>query len=745
MYKFIKIGRIVLFAFLFVFTLRAQVKDIVHGNLIQFNENGAWCWYQDERAIIDTVEGKLIIGSVASDNGVGGSPRDGLIEAVIMDLKNMSLKKYTLMDNYCDDHNAPAFLICPDGRYITFYALHNSEKLSYYRIFDGENWGSQEVFNWNTERPGGVNYNTTYSNLFYLSSEGRMFNFARGHDNGSPNFMYSTDGGTNWDYGGQLARSNISGYSRGYFKYWGNGIDRIDFICTETHPRNYNTSIYHGYVKGGKTYDSYGNEVDSDIYNSSNIPVIENSFTVVFPDNTKIGDDYMRKIWDADLVRYKDGTIAAILTCRINNAVNGNDESIDPDHAFIYCRFNGVSWSYTYLGQAGKKMYSSEADYTGLGALHPNDPNIIYISTHIDPRNNENLNRREIFKGVTTDNGLSWTWTPITENSTMDNFRPIIPSWKNGKTALLWFRGTYLSAQNYDAAIVGIIEGEDSIGLMNYVDATEGNTFRADGSTLGATGPDANQGPVDNNWHWRTGYGNGEMVLTSAEAGGEDAPLIKTQIIAPMDGIYHIWVNFWANPNADWRIKAGLSNQNMQIYRHMASKKVDEGAHTTQIQLEGSGNTFLYQAYLGKIELLSGDTIEVFVDDEAIQTGTTGPRVGDVCRTWYDGVSYFVEDLSGILDVVKNDDVNCDFKLDQNYPNPFNEITTISYSLYRDSYVILKVFNLLGEEIATLINEDVKAGSYKVSWDSKNLPSGIYFYKMTIGNVSKVKKMTLLK
>ncbi|MDE3057422.1 MAG: hypothetical protein KGJ59_05650, partial [Bacteroidota bacterium] len=63
-------------------------KDIVHGNLIQFNDNGAWCWYQDERAVVDTAQGKLIVGSVASDNGAGGSSREGNVEAVVFDLQS---------------------------------------------------------------------------------------------------------------------------------------------------------------------------------------------------------------------------------------------------------------------------------------------------------------------------------------------------------------------------------------------------------------------------------------------------------------------------------------------------------------------------------------------------------------------------------------------------------------------------------------------------------------------------------
>jgi hypothetical protein len=718
--------------------------DLVDGNLIQFNDNGAWCWYQDERAIIDTVEEKLIVGSVGSDNGVGGPPRDGLIEAVILDLQSRLPQKYTLMDTYCDDHNTAAFLVRPDGKYTAFYALHNSNTISYYRIFDAGAWGVQQTFDWNAERPGGVNYNTTYSNLFYLSSEGRMFNFSRGHDNGSPNFMYSDDGGDTWDYGGQLARSNIGGYSRGYYKYWGNGVDRIDFICTETHPRNYNTSIYHGYVQNGNVYNSFGTEVDTSIYDASFIPTTD-TFTTVFAANTVLNGDTMTHCWNDDVRRYEDGTIAAIISARTE------DDDVDPDHCFIYCRFDGSVWKSTYLVNAGKKMYDSEQDYVGLGALHPNDPNTIYISTPYDPRDNSTfLEVREIFKGVTSDSGATWSWTPITFKSVRDNFRPIVPLWDENNTALLWWRGTYLSAQNYDAAIVGIIEcSTDTTVQQTYVDADSTNTFFADGSPLTATGPDPNQGPADDSWHWRTTFGNGGSVLTSAEAGGEDAPVIKTQTIFSEAGIYDVWANFWANPDEDWRIEAGLSSDSMQIFRQMACKQVRDGDHNTSLVLTGGGNTFLYQAYLGRVQLEADDTLDIFIDDEAIQTGTENTLVGGVCRTWYDGISYSHPGKpTGDISVVKlpeEEKLPLSFSLEQNYPNPFNSVTNISYTLSNKAHVTLSVFDILGQKVAILVDKETSPGSHSTTWNAQKFPSGIYLLKMEVEKNSITKKMLVVK
>ncbi len=606
-----------------------EAHDLVNGNLIQFNDNGAWCWYQDERAVVDTVGGKLIIGSDASGLGVGGSSRNGNIEVVIFDLQTGLSQKFILMKASCDDHNAPAFLVRPDGKYLVVYAQHYDDS-SRYRIYDGNCWTEEQKFDWNSI-PGGTDFSTTYSNLFYLSAEDKVYNIVRCYAR-SPNLMVSNDWGDTWSYGGLLTEPDISiGYVNGYFKYSGNGVDRIDFVGTEHHPRDYNTSIYHGYIKNGQNFNSYGVLMDTDI--SDKFAPKPADFTLVFASNTVVRGIRMTRCWTIDLQSYVDGTIATIFKARANNS--------EMDHRFFYARFDGSNWTSTYLGKAGSKMYSSEQDYVGLGALHPNDPNIIYISTPFDPRDDSNLLVREIFKGVTADHGATWTWTPITRKSIRDNFRPIVPAWDENNTALLWWRGTYYTAQRFDAAVVGIIErNNEIISTKSYVDANLTNTMLSTGAPLVTTGPNTNMGAADNQWHERTGFGNFDSVLTSAESGGEDAPTLKTLVVVPEAGTYDIWVNFWANPDFDWRIKAGLSADGMQLFRQMACKQVEEWDYDTALIRTGSGNTFLYQAYLGRVQASDNDTFEVFVDDEAIKIGTQNTPMGDSSRTWYDGISY---------------------------------------------------------------------------------------------------------
>ena len=91
-----------------------------------------------------------------------------------------------------------------------------------------------------------------------------------------------------------------------------------------------------------------------------------------------------------------------------------------------------------------------------------------------------------------------------------------------------------------------------------------------------------------------------------------------------------------------------------------------------------------------------------------------------------------------------------EFSLEQNYPNPFNPTTSIQYAIGSKQYVTLKVYDVLGNEIAILVNQEKPAGSYEVEFNihsdgGQNLVSGVYFYKLQAGQLIETKKMILLK
>jgi hypothetical protein len=112
------------------------------------------------------------------------------------------------------------------------------------------------------------------------------------------------------------------------------------------------------------------------------------------------------------------------------------------------------------------------------------------------------------------------------------------------------------------------------------------------------------------------------------------------------------------------------------------------------------------------------------------------------------GIKFSNNDITDPLTDVKKDEteiIPTSFSLSQNYPNPFNPATTIKYDLPQNSNVTLKVYDILGKEVATLVNENEQAGTYTVKFNANNLASGIYFYRINAGSFSQTKKFILMK
>jgi photosystem II stability/assembly factor-like uncharacterized protein len=138
---------------------------------------------------------------------------------------------------------------------------------------------------------------------------------------------------------------------------------------------------------------------------------------------------------------------------------------------------------------------------------------------------------------------------------------------------------------------------------------------------------------------------------------------------------------------------------------------------------------------IGRVARLNEDTVIVAASDE-----TT-----DYLKPIY----YFnIQEVITFIKDNKNIKTPDHFNLSQNFPNPFNPSTKIRFSLAEKSFATLKVFNILGKEIAVLINEELPAGIHEVEWNASalwGLSSGVYFYNLTSGNFSKTKKLLLLR
>lgn len=148
-----------------------------------------------------------------------------------------------------------------------------------------------------------------------------------------------------------------------------------------------------------------------------------------------------------------------------------------------------------------------------------------------------------------------------------------------------------------------------------------------------------------------------------------------------------------------------------------------------------------YTAFEIPIQYLTAETPDTCIINVTI--------IGPVQGSDYHEGSFFIVDnfqFSNLPTDVKEEVLAPEkFELNQNFPNPFNPSTVISFSLPVSGDVNLSVFNSLGEKVVELVNGTMESGNHKVEFNAVDLPSGIYFYKISSGNFNSIKKMVLLK
>jgi hypothetical protein len=437
----------------------ATPENFVAGKLITLNDNAAWCWFMDERAIVDN--GKLIVGSVRAVGGYKthqSDPNWGNIEVAVYDITTGKVERAILHQHLQqDDHDNPTFFALPSGRYLTVYTMHAVERKIYYRISEPGNplaWGQEQIFvTPGKDSPQYSGDNVTYSNLFRMP-DGRIYDFYRGCGF-NPNYIYSDDNGQTWTYGGCLLKGR-GGYSP-YLRYAYDNHGTIHFIATEDHPRNYDNSIYHGFVRDGQIYLSDGKPI-AKLSKTTEPTIAAWDLTRVF------AGDANNVAWTVDIEL--DGQGRPYIVFSVQKDGRGLPRGKGGmDLRYYYGRWDGSRWDVHEMAYAGTRLYPGEDDYPGLAALHPNDPNTVYISTDSEPVTGKPLisdadkkRHYELFRGTTNDGGVTWQWTPITANSTVDNIRPIVPRWNDKRTILVWMRGTYKSNHGeWDTAGVAVV------------------------------------------------------------------------------------------------------------------------------------------------------------------------------------------------------------------------------------------------------------------------------------------------
>ena len=218
-----------------------------------------------------------------------------------------------------------------------------------------------------------------------------------------------------------------------------------------------------------------------------------------------------------------------------------------------------------------------------------------------------------------------------------------------------------------------------------------------------------------------------QWIQTNGPYGGEvySFAVSGTNLFA---GTYNSGVFLSTNNGTNWSaVNTGLTNTDVNAL----------AVSGTNLFAGTSGGVFLStdngSSWTGASTGLTNTTVHALA---VVGTNLFAGTLSGVWRRPLSEVMTSVEKLST--------DLPTHLSLDQNYPNPFNPSTTIRYELAKRAIISLRIFNMLGQEIALLVDEQKEAGSYQVQWNA-NVPSGIYFYRLQAAEFVETKKAILLK
>lgn len=448
--------------------LAAPAPIAAQTNIVVLAEDGAWTWFNDPRALFHN--GVLYYGYVRRGDGKVALSAFHPQTGARTDLWASSFAQ-------SDDHNNLGLLAKQDGTLLAIYSRHATDPFFAFRHSTGTHpvssadWAAEQ-----TIAPTGTGL--SFANPYQLSEEsGRIYTFSRNLYYNATVFT-SADNGTTWSAPQSFFRPGAD-YIQPYVKYASDYARRIDVLYTDGHPRQLPNSLYHLYYESGALRKTDGTFIRS----FANLPVVHGAGeigSIIYQYSDAPSADPHQHIpggraWSWEVAYQSNGNPVCVFSVQLDHVTGSN--WFDHRIYYYYARWTGTQWEKRFIAHAGRPLYADEEDYAGGICMDPHDPNVVYISSNAEnPFNIGSLTdvplranaRYEIWRGVTADGGLTFSWTPITSNSQSDNLRPYVPRGHNGAPAVIWFRGSYPSFQSFFCQVVGIFSAPPALNLNLY-------------------------------------------------------------------------------------------------------------------------------------------------------------------------------------------------------------------------------------------------------------------------------------
>jgi hypothetical protein len=374
--------------------------------------DGAWCWFQDPRAVY--ADGRTYTGYVTAAGDIGIASYDYNRHELRRSIVARAFQR--------DDHAAPALHVLPDGRVMALWSAHRGKQM-YYRVTkrpgDVFDWGNTRVLG--TNAPGYDTY--TYANPLKVGR--RLYVFWRAEAGasaaGQAAYTSSDDGGDTWEPGRVLLQNATQ---RPYVKYDARG-DTIHVAYTEGHPNATQTGVRYAAFRDGHLYRADGTLI-------ADPPIAAARGESVYRGKPRA--------WVWDVASDSEGRPVIVYATFPTKT----------DHRYRYARWNGSRWIDVQLARAGGSIVPGgrERQYSGGIALDHGDPSTVYLSRKI-------RGVFEIERWRTPNRGRTWTRVAVTSRSAQDNVRPVAPrgAHADGPAPVLWMSGAYPSYMSFSTGL----------------------------------------------------------------------------------------------------------------------------------------------------------------------------------------------------------------------------------------------------------------------------------------------------
>lgn len=380
--------------------------------------DGAWCWFQDPRAVFVKGEHSRTYAQWVT--------HDGRLQIGAYDHDLDETEVFTIKEDWGrNDHNVGSILVLPDNRLMIFYAQHNGRGL-----YTRTSSRPESIHQWEDEIAISTAGRITYNHPVYLREEDRFFVFWRARD-WNPAFSTSSDGIT-WSEPQTLVRRSGA---RHYLKVVDDGASAIHLAFTDGHPRDEpRNSLYYLRYQDGAFHKADGELVGS----MDRLPLTPEQADRVYDGSS----DGRAWVWDIALDEDRHPVIAYTRL------------PAETDHRYGYARWTGVEWLDVQMTEGGawfpqtvEGQVEREPHYSGGVALDHANPSIVYLSRPVN-------GQFEIERWTTQDKGRTWRSAAITRNSTAMNVRPVVPRGHAGPmSSVLWMQGSYEHYTRYRTSI----------------------------------------------------------------------------------------------------------------------------------------------------------------------------------------------------------------------------------------------------------------------------------------------------